>query len=150
MLKLAEVISTFFGAGFFPLGPGTLASLLTVLLYRYWLYRLAGPVYLLLWLLVLMAGIYFTGIYARHLNLKDPGKIVIDEVAGQLLALFLIEPDWKWLAASFLLFRFFDILKPLGIRKLEKIADGWGIMADDQAAALLAWVITGLLVLAVK
>jgi len=70
------------------------------------LYRLAGPVYLLLWLLVLMAGIYFTGIYARHLNLKDPGKIVIDEVAGQLLALFLIEPDWKWLAASFYSFAF--------------------------------------------
>ncbi|HNT01485.1 MAG TPA: phosphatidylglycerophosphatase A [Candidatus Saccharicenans sp.] len=147
MLKLSEIISTFFGAGFFPLAPGTLASFLAVIIYKYLLSNFAWPYYLLLFLLVVAAGIYFSTVYARHFNLKDPGKIVIDEVAGQLLALFLVTPDWKWLAVSFLLFRFFDIVKPLGIRKLEKIDWGWGIMADDLAAGLLARLATGLVIL---
>ncbi|HRD01142.1 MAG TPA: phosphatidylglycerophosphatase A [Candidatus Saccharicenans sp.] len=150
MLKLSEVISTFFGTGFFPLAPGTLASFLALLIYRYILSRLAWPYYLLLLLFVVASGIYFSTIYARHLNLKDPGKIVIDEVAGQLLALFLVKPDWKWLATSFLLFRFFDIIKPLGIKRLEKISWGWGIMADDLAAGLLAAIGTSLVILAFK
>lgn len=144
-MKLSKIISTFFGLGFFPLAPGTMASLLVVLLYKYLLCQLAWPFYLILWLLIVMAGIYFSTIYARQLNLKDPGKIVIDEVAGQLLALFLLKPEWKLLAASFLLFRFFDIIKPLGIKKLEKIPSGWGIMADDLAAGLLTGVITSFL-----
>lgn len=147
MLKLSEIISTFFGAGFFPLAPGTLASFLAVIIYKYLLSNFAWPYYFLLFLLVVAAGIYFSTVYARHFNLKDPGKIVIDEVAGQLLALFLVTPDWKWLAVSFLLFRFFDIVKPLGIRKLEKINWGWGIMADDLAAGLLARLVTGLVML---
>jgi len=95
---------------------------------------------------VVAAGIYLSTIYARYLNVQDPGKIVIDEVAGQLLALFLVTPAWKWLALSFLLFRFFDIVKPLGIKKLERIKWGWGIMADDLAAGLLTWLITGLII----
>lgn len=89
------------------MAPGTLASFLALLIYRYILSRLAWPYYLLLLLFVVASGIYFSTIYARHLNLKDPGKIVIDEVAGQLLALFLVKPDWKWLATSFFTFSFF-------------------------------------------
>jgi len=146
MLKLSEMISTFFGAGFFPLAPGTLASFLAVIIYKYLFSGFTWPYYLLLLVLVVAAGIYFSTIYARYLNLQDPGKIVIDEVAGQLLALFLVTPDWKWLALSFLLFRFFDIVKPLGIKKLERIKWGWGIMADDLAAGLLTWLITGLII----
>ncbi|HNS05862.1 MAG TPA: phosphatidylglycerophosphatase A, partial [Candidatus Saccharicenans sp.] len=78
MLKLSEIISTFFGAGFFPLAPGTLASFLAVIIYKYLLSNFAWPYYLLLFLLVVAAGIYFSTVYARHFNLKDPGKIVID------------------------------------------------------------------------
>jgi phosphatidylglycerophosphatase A len=150
MLKLSEIISTFFGAGFSPLAPGTLASFLTVIIYKYLCSGLAWPYYLLLLALVVAGGIYFSTVYARYLNIRDPGKIVIDEVAGQLLALFLVTPDWKWLAVCFLLFRFFDIVKPLGIRKLERIKWGWGIMADDLAAGLLTWLATGLIIFALK
>ena len=150
MLKLSEIISTFFGAGFFPLAPGTVASFLAVIIYKYLLSNFAWPYYFLLLVLVVAAGIYLSTIYARYLNVQDPGKIVIDEVAGQLLALFLVTPAWKWLALSFLLFRFFDIVKPLGIKKLERIKWGWGIMADDLAAGLLTWLITGLIIFVLR
>ncbi|MBC7363982.1 MAG: phosphatidylglycerophosphatase A [Candidatus Aminicenantes bacterium] len=131
MIKLAKIISTFFGVGLFPLAPGTVASLVVVFLYRFLFYQISWPIYLLLFLIIFFLGTYTSSVYARALNLKDPGKIVIDEVAGQWLALFFLNPDWKWLGACFILFRFFDIIKPLGIKKLENLPYGWGIMADD-------------------
>jgi phosphatidylglycerophosphatase A len=137
MIKLAKMLATFFGLGLFPLAPGTLASLAIIILYKYYLCRLAWPFYLVLVLLIIAAGVYFSNIYSRSLHLKDPGKIVIDEVAGQLLALFLIKPDWIILAICFLLFRFLDIIKPMGIKKLENLPRGWGIMADDLGSGLL-------------
>jgi len=136
MIKLAKIIATFFGLGLFPLAPGTLASLVVVIIYKYYLFRLAWPIYLLILVLVTAFGTHSSTIYARSLNLKDPGKIVIDEVAGQMLALFLIRPDWIHLGAIFLVFRFFDIIKPMGVKKLENLPWGWGIMADDLASGL--------------
>jgi phosphatidylglycerophosphatase A len=136
MIKLAKIISTFFGIGLFPLAPGTVASLVVVVLYRFFFHQISWPLYLVLFLVIFFLGTYTSSVYARALNLKDPGKIVIDEVAGQWLALFLISPDWKWLGVSFILFRFFDIIKPLGIKKLENLPQGWGIMADDVGTGL--------------
>jgi phosphatidylglycerophosphatase A len=134
--KLAEVFSTFFGVGLFPVGPGTIASLITVFIYKFFLYSLNWPLYLLITILLTAAGIYTSTVYAKALNLKDPGKVVIDEVAGQLVALFLLPAEWKILLSSFLLFRLFDIIKPLGVKKLEDLPWGWGIMADDLASGL--------------
>ena len=71
----------------------------------------------------------------RFFAKTDPGQVVVDEVAGQLLA-FVALPDasWKWLAAGFVLFRAFDILKPFPARRAERLPGGWGIMTDDVAA----------------
>ncbi len=72
----------------------------------------------------------------------DPSKVVIDEVAGQLAALMILAPvEWWSVLAAFILFRLFDIIKPLGIRRLEAVPNGWGIMLDDIAAGLLAAIV---------
>lgn len=147
MIKLAKLISTFFGVGLFPLAPGTLASLIIVVLYKYYLHRLAWPFYLLIVAGIIAAGVYFSSVYARSLNLKDPGKVVIDEVAGQLLALFLLPSDWVVLGAAFVLFRFLDIIKPIGVKTLEKLSSGWGIMADDLASGLVVNILLQLSIL---
>ncbi len=147
MVKLAKIISTFFGIGLFPLAPGTLASLAMVVLYKYYLHRLSWPLYLAVLFLLIAAGVYFSSIYARSLNLKDPGKVVIDEVAGQLLALFLLRPDWVVLAPAFILFRFLDIIKPMGVKKLETLPAGWGIMADDLGSGLVVNILLQLTIL---
>lgn len=149
-LKLAKIISIFFGIGLFPVGPGTLASLIIVFLYKFLLYRLTWPYYLILLAIVIVAGTFTSTIYAKALNLKDPGKIVIDEVAGQLSALFLLRPDWPLLAASFILFRIFDIIKPLGVKKLENLPWGWGIMGDDLASGVAVNILLHLAVIFFK
>jgi len=147
MIKLAKIISTFFGLGLFPVGPGTIASLAVVFLYKFFLFRLAWPFYLILIILITGAGVYSSTVFARTLNLKDPGKIVIDEVAGQMVAVFALRPDWGLLAASFILFRIFDIIKPLGVKKLENLPWGWGIMADDLGSGLAVNLVSHLIVI---
>jgi phosphatidylglycerophosphatase A len=131
-------LATFFGLGFFPVAPGTLASLAVLLLYRHLIHGLALPYLLLILFLLLALGVPAASAYSSELKKKDPGRIVIDEAAGQLLVFLAVSPDWSRLIVGFLLFRFFDIVKPFPIRKLEALPRGWGIMADDVAAALLA------------
>jgi len=133
-----RVIASFFGIGFFPVAPGTFASLAIVLLYRWLLCPLALPQLLLIVLLLLVLGVPAAAAYASELKKNDPGRVVVDEAAGQLLVLVSVSPDWTLLVIGFLLFRFFDIVKPFPIRKLEGLPGGWGIMADDVAAALMA------------
>ncbi len=90
---------------------------------------------------VTLIGIPASTIVARESGRKDPGFVVIDEVAGQLVALILIRPDWKHAALALVLFRLFDIFKPWPIRKLEALPEGTGIMLDDIAAGLFALLI---------
>lgn len=138
MKAIWRIIASFFGLGFFPVAPGTLASLAVVLLYRFWLYPLALPYLLVVLLLLFVLGVPAAAAYSSELKETDPRRIVIDEAAGQLLVLFSVSPDWSFLVVGFFLFRFFDIVKPFPIRKLEGLPSGWGIMADDIAAALMA------------
>lgn len=84
--------------------------------------------------LVTLVGIPAAGMVARESGEKDPGFVVIDEVAGQLLALVFAPLRWQYLLASFILFRAFDILKPPPIGSLESLPQGYGIMLDDLAA----------------
>jgi phosphatidylglycerophosphatase A len=88
--------------------------------------------------IVTLIGIPAATIVARESGREDPGHVVIDEVAGQLIALIAIPADWHHAALSLLLFRAFDIFKPWPIRKLEKLPEGTGIMLDDVAAGILA------------
>jgi len=149
MNVLGRVLATFFGLGLAPLAPGTVASAAAALLYRFFLHGLAAPLYALVVIAVFFAGVLASARYARELGRTDPGRIVIDEVCGQLVALAFLPAGWVPLAVSFALFRFFDIIKPWPIRRLERLPGGWGIMADDIAAGLIAAVLARLALLVV-
>jgi len=143
----AWAIGTFFGAGFLKPGPGTYGSVATVLLW------LAGASLLhnnrqqlLIATLIALALSIALGIpaatrVARESGRKDPGFVVIDEVAGQLVALIGLTPDWPHALLALLLFRFFDILKPPPIRRLEALPEGTGIVVDDLGAGIYALIL---------
>lgn len=140
----AWAVGTFFGAGLLKPGPGTYGSIAAVLLW-FGAAHLLHPTSLSLLigtaiaaLAATLIGIPAATIVARESDRKDPGHVVIDEVAGQLIALIGITADWRHAALSLLLFRLFDIFKPWPIRKLEALPQGTGIMLDDVAAGLLA------------
>jgi phosphatidylglycerophosphatase A len=89
------------------------------------------------------AGIWAASRTERILRLKDPGKVVVDEVAGQMIAMlplsvFAVTSRGLWIMVSFTLFRLFDIFKPYPARKFEGLRGGWGIMADDLVAGVYA------------
>jgi phosphatidylglycerophosphatase A len=147
----AWTVATFFGAGFLKPGPGTYGSIATVLLW------LAGASllhhntqHLLIATLVAIALSVAIGIpaatrVARESGRKDPGFVVIDEVAGQLVALIAVQPDWPHALLALLLFRFFDILKPPPIRSLEALPEGTGIVVDDLGAGVYALLVVQLI-----
>lgn len=141
MKIFSKIIATFLGVGYFPLAPGTLTSFIIVLIYKFFLYKIAWPVYLLIFFLFFFIGTITSSKFSSEINIKDPRKIVIDEASGQLLALFQLSSSWLPLLLSFLLFRIFDIIKPFPIKKVETLPKGWGIMLDDIVAALYAGII---------
>jgi phosphatidylglycerophosphatase A len=140
----AWAIGTFFGAGLLKPGPGTYGSVSAVLLWYAAAHTLhPSPAALAIGtaiaaIIATLIGIPAATIVARESGREDPGHVVIDEVAGQLIALIAIPADWRHAALSLLLFRAFDILKPPPIRQLERLPSGTGIMLDDVAAGLLA------------
>jgi phosphatidylglycerophosphatase A len=143
--RLSWLIATFFGVGHLQPGAGTWAAALTVLLW--WLAARAMPagwqlpVGIAAAVAVTLLGILPSTVVARESGSKDPGFVVIDEVAGQMIALVGVPPHWKYLLASLILFRVFDIVKPFPLRRLEKLPGGTGIMMDDVGAGLYALVL---------
>jgi phosphatidylglycerophosphatase A len=141
----AWLIGTFFGVGYLPLGPGTWASALTVLLW--WAAaRIMNPAWrlpatVLVSLTITVIGILASTVVACESGLKDPRFVVIDEVAGQMIALIGAPLNWKYLLAGFILFRSFDIVKPFPLRRLEELPRGTGVMMDDVGAGLYALVL---------
>jgi phosphatidylglycerophosphatase A len=139
------LLATFFGVGHLRPGPGSWAAGLTILLW--WL---AGRWIPAAWLLpatmiasaaFTLLGIPVSATVARESGGKDPRFVVIDEVAGQMIALIGVPLHWKYLLASFILFRSFDIAKPFPLRRLERLPGGTGIMMDDVGAGLYALVL---------
>ena len=142
--RASRVLATFFGLGFFPIAPGTLASVVTALLWAFVLRDLPWPLYAGSLVALILAGVWAAASYASEIGQPDPGRIVIDEVCGQLVALAFMPRGFTALMAPFVFFRVFDIIKPWPIRKLEGLPGGWGIMADDLAAGLAAAVLARL------
>lgn len=147
----AWLIATFSGIGFLPAGPGTWASLATAAIW-YFAARAAhaGSIALTLAtlvaaLIVTLIGIPAASIVEKESGKQDPGHVVIDEVAGQLTALLFTPLEIRHALLAFAFFRFFDILKPPPIRKLERLHGGLGIMVDDVAAGVYA-LLAGLIV----
>lgn len=129
------LIATVFGAGYFPKAPGTSGSIVAILVF--WFIPFT-PLSLLLCLIVLFfLGIWSASYVERHEG-EDPGKVVIDELVGQGVALLIIPQQLKYYLLAFILFRIFDILKPFPVKQLEKLPSGWGIMTDDLMAGIYA------------
>jgi phosphatidylglycerophosphatase A len=139
----ATLVATFFGIGRLRPGPGTWASAVTVVIWAAVAYELPPalrtPVALSLAALVTLVGIPAATSVARAAAVKDPQFVVIDEVAGQLIALIAVPLAWKTFPASLILFRAFDIVKPPPVRQLERLPEGTGIMLDDVAAGIFAF-----------
>ena len=160
------------GVGYFPIAPGTLGALVGVGLYLTlwgWLYQVLEAnaargglsllyifapqlaVMLLIILIVSIAGVWAATRAEKTTQVKDPSIVVIDEVAGQMIALlsgpFWIHTWWSVLSA-FILFRLFDIWKPYPIRRLEALESGLGIMADDLLAGVYALIVNSVLIAA--
>jgi phosphatidylglycerophosphatase A len=147
----AWTIGTFFGAGLLKPGPGTYASIAALLLWlaaAHTLHPTTESLAIATAIAALIAtliGIPAATIVARESGREDPGHVVIDEVAGQLITLILCPPDWPHAILALILFRLFDIFKPWPIRKLEALPAGTGIMLDDVAAGILALICTQLI-----
>jgi phosphatidylglycerophosphatase A len=147
----AWTLGTFFGAGLLRPGPGTYGSVCAAAL---WLVgaMLLHPTHLVAWTIAAtvattLIGIPAATIVARESGREDPGHVVIDEVAGQLVALIAIPANWQHALLALLLFRLFDITKPPPVRNLERLHGGTGIMLDDVAAGLFALICGHLILL---
>lgn len=134
-----------FGAGLLRWAPGTAGTAVAVPFAL--LLRSLPEAYFWFTLVALAAiGVYLCGATARRLGTADPGGIVWDEMVGFWLSVALLPVQPVWWLAAFVLFRFFDIVKPWPIRSVERrVPGGWGIMADDIVAALYAMALLGIL-----
>jgi phosphatidylglycerophosphatase A len=121
--------------GFTPRAPGSAASLLTALLL--WLVPFSSLALGATLVGVTLAGIWAGGRVERRYGRKDPGVIVIDEVAGTMLAVWTLPRTPPVLIAAFFCFRVLDIVKPFPCRQAQALPGGWGIVADDLAAGAL-------------
>jgi len=132
----AHFVAFGFGAGLAPFAPGTFGTLLAIPLW--WLF-VEGHAPALLFALIaalFAAGVWACELTGRHLGVADHGAMVWDEVVAFLLVLALLPEGTGWLVAAFLLFRFFDIVKPPPIRDCERrFKGGFGVMFDDLVAA---------------
>jgi phosphatidylglycerophosphatase A len=145
----ATLIATFFGIGHFRPGPGSWASAVTGLIWGALAYALPlnqrMPAVIAGAVLIVLIGIPAATRVSRASEIKDPSFVVIDEVAGQLIALIAVPLAWKTFLASFILFRAFDIIKPPPVRQLEALPQGTGIVLDDVAAGIYALVVMQIL-----
>lgn len=133
------------GSGMPRHAPGTFGTLAALIIFLV-CHLLFGPVHWLVFLLFLMGGtlfgVYLCGKTASDLGVHDHGGIVWDEFVGFWMCMFLIPVTWYWLLAAFVLFRFFDIVKPWPIQWADqKVSGGLGIMLDDLIAAAYVLVI---------
>jgi phosphatidylglycerophosphatase A len=128
-----KLIATGFGIGYIK-GGGTIASFFTALGLILWT---PTTPFLLLALTVFITalGVWSGNVVERYWG-KDSYRVVIDEVAGMCVSVLFISISWTTVGAAFVLFRFFDVTKPLAIKKAELLPGGWGVMADDVLAGV--------------
>lgn len=129
------------GSGLAPWAPGTFGTLAAVPLY--WLLSsLPLAAYLVVVAVLFWVGVWACGRTAEDLGGDDPGPVVWDEVVGYLVTMIAVPVGWPWVLAGFALFRLFDIWKPWPVRWLDQVVPGGlGIMLDDLAAGVLAWLL---------
>lgn len=139
-IRIAWLLSTWFGCGTSPFAPGTVGAAAAVAIS--YLLQWDSAWNLLAGVVGGIIGVWAAAIEARNCGRKDPGHIVIDEVAGQWITLAGATVfNWKSWILGFFLFRLFDIWKPPPVRQLEMLPDGAGIMADDLMAGVYGAVV---------
>ncbi len=136
MNRFALVIATVGGAGYAPFAPGTVGSAMGLAV---WAVLPQSAVAQTVAIVILfIVGAWSGTVAERHFKSTDPGPVVIDEVMGMLMTLFLNPVGWMGAIGAFLLFRLFDVLKPWPANRLELWPGGIGVMADDGMAAIYA------------
>jgi len=134
--QLAELVSTFFYAGYFPFAPGTFGSLIALIIIWFLIpcfFYILAPISI---------GLFFLSVWsatrAEETFGKDGSPIVIDEVTGMVISLIFVPEDIKYFVGAFLLFRLFDIIKLPPARRMERLKGGWGVTLDDVIAGIYA------------
>ncbi|MCB9361788.1 MAG: phosphatidylglycerophosphatase A [Flavobacteriales bacterium] len=149
MKIIHTLIATALGAGFSPFAPGTagaiVACIILWLIEQLKLFSTYSISYLLLIISCTTLGVISTNYLEKHWG-KDPSKVVMDEVIGMWITMVFVPFSYLNVLMAFILFRFFDIAKPLGIRKLEKLPGGIGVMADDILAGIYANLVLQLII----
>ena len=141
MKNFILLLATGFGVGYSPVAPGTLGTLIAIPIY-YFLSNIPSPIYE-----ITLVGFFFLSVWVsenaeKFFGKKDDPRIVIDEVIGFLITLLWVPKTFLFVIVGFFLFRFFDILKPFPIRRLERgFRGGFGVVLDDVVAGVYANII---------
>jgi len=142
-----KLFATSLGIGYIGKGAGTVAAVACCIC---WYLAWAGGYYQTIPAVIISVLILFVGVWSSNMVVplwgKDPARVVIDEVAGMCISLLFVPASVKYLICALLLFRFFDIVKPLYIKKMELLPGGWGIMFDDVLAGIYTNVLLQLVV----
>ena len=141
-LRISEIIGTVFYVGRFPFAPGTMGSLVALLVWYLLKPSIIDPLFLLI-----TGGLFFIGIAVSTVlieawNEKDPKEIIIDEWVGMWISLYLVPHTILWGLVAFFFFRVFDILKPGPVQVMDDMDDAIGVMMDDVVAGILACLMT--------
>jgi phosphatidylglycerophosphatase A len=132
--RLALLIATSLGVGYVPIAPGTFGSAAGLVLW--WMLPHTIAVQAIAIVVLFALGSWSGSVAEHHFGKTDPGQVVVDEVMGMLITLFLNPVGWMGAIAGFLLFRVADVIKPWPANKLEALPGGIGVMADDAMAAV--------------
>jgi phosphatidylglycerophosphatase A len=134
--RVALGLATTLGVGYVPIAPGTFGSLAGLAL---WAVLPASPaLQATVIAAVFVVGSWSAGVAEEHFSRTDPSQVVIDEVLGMLMTLFLNPVRWPGAILGFFLFRVMDVIKPFPANRLERLPSGLGVMADDAMAAVYA------------
>jgi len=150
MNRLFLVLATGFGVGYSPIAPGTLGTLIAIPVY-YFLSNISSPIYE-----ITLVGFFFLSLWISEnaeifFGKKDDQRIVIDEIMGFLITMLWVPKTTILMGVGFFLFRFFDIVKPFPIRRLEKkLKGGYGVVADDVMAGVYANIVLQVIGLIMK
>ncbi|MCD7898649.1 MAG: phosphatidylglycerophosphatase A [Bacteroides sp.] len=144
-MKIQKIIATGFGSGLIPFAPGTMGALLATIIWG--ILSLLLSFNLLWWITIALIVVFtFAGIWATNALEKiwgeDPSRVVVDEMVGVWIALLgVAEGNLYQIVIAFVLFRLFDIFKPFGIRKMESLKGGLGVMMDDILAGIYSLIL---------
>lgn len=145
--KFIKLLATGFGSGYVPLAPGTAGTLVGILLYLP-LVALPWPAYLLFLLLCTAAAVYLAQVAEVIFRKKDHSCIVVDEMVGLLWTMFYVPTTIPAVIIGFILFRFFDIVKPFPVRLLQdRLPGGYGVVGDDVMAGIYSNLVLQVLII---